>query len=201
MDIFNDVGEFDDDAAHDAFDRVVALFNQTPESKSLAESVGAPEMLLHFAGAYHGVPLAEISVDVLREVLFDQIPRKVAYESKDAPAIVAELRAFWTWLDREFALPSARECLALLNDRAADILAAALADETNFSMGKSLIALGKQSGFDMTTQEGLQAFMAHYNAKLAARETQSGAVPSRKSRDERRKKHKQQRAAKRRNRR
>lgn len=46
-------------------------------------------------------------------------------------------------------------------------------DPRNFGMAKSLFTLGQEAGFDMTTQEGLQAFQQHYNQQLQG----TGAPP------------------------
>jgi len=47
-------------------------------------------------------------------------------------------------------------------------LQAELADSSNFGMAKSLLSQGKDAGFDMTTQEGLNQFMLSYNASRSA---------------------------------
>jgi hypothetical protein len=203
--LFDQHGEYDDAAAERSHNAVIELFRQSPEFEALPDSVNAVFLLLVYAGRHFGESVTTISASDLNEVLFDLIPRKVLLDREDAPVVIAELRAFWTWLDREFALPNAPACRAVLDDDAADELAAALVNRSNFGMAKQLMVLGQESGFDISSDSGLQAFLQHYNREIGQVGAASGDIgglpPPRQSRDERRKKHKKQRAAKRRNRR
>ena len=40
-------------------------------------------------------------------------------------------------------------------------------EPTNFGMAKSFVLMGKEAGFDMESPEGMQAWVAAYNATLA----------------------------------
>ena len=57
----------------------------------------------------------------------------------------------------------------MLDDKAERKLQKELADPANYGMAKSLVMMGKERGFDMTTEEGLNEWMLTYNAELAAR--------------------------------
>lgn len=45
-----------------------------------------------------------------------------------------------------------------------------LSNPANFGMAKSFFTMGTQAGFDMTTQEGLDAFMLAYNSALLSKQ-------------------------------
>ncbi len=101
-------------------------------------------------------------------VLLEVFPRKVSCEPSSAPEIVEELRAFWSFVRREFGLPNADECLAILDEEMSRILERELANPRNFGMAKSFVMSGMAAGFDMTTEEGMGAFTRVYNAILPA---------------------------------
>jgi hypothetical protein len=74
-------------------------------------------------------------------------------------------------LHRQYALRPAEAIVAMLNRDAEVRLRTELSDPSNFGMAKSFFMQGQQAGFDMTTQEGMEAFMLAYNARL-------GGLPS-----------------------
>src|SRR5216110_1498642 len=104
----------------------------------------------------------------LREILFDLIPRKITALAEQAPEIVRELQAFWQFMQREFHLTNAPACLNVLNDKAIDTLKQEMSNPSNFGMAKSFLMMGLDRGFDMRSQEGIDAWMRTYNAELAA---------------------------------
>jgi hypothetical protein len=128
--------------------------------------------------------------------------------------IVNELRAFWQFVRRQYGIPSADAILAVLGPSAAARLQKLLADPANYGMAKSMFMMGREAGFDMTTQEGLDAFMLAYNSQLLANrlppspltdvEALLGVLPpsplSPEEKAEKRKARKRQRQARKRNR-
>ncbi len=58
--------------------------------------------------------------------------------------------------------------LRVLDDKAAPRLQKELGDPANFGIAKSMVMMGLERGFDMTSQEGMEAWMKTYNAELAA---------------------------------
>src|SRR5713226_9789811 len=153
-------------------DQLVQLFGQSPEGQALwSEGIepGWANMLLDFGADYLSVTPPQMSPDDVREILFDLIPRKVSASADEAPEIIRELQLFWTFLQREFHLENAAACLKLLNQRGmVRRMQRELDNPENFGMAKSLIMSGVERGFDMSTQEGLDAWVATYNAELAA---------------------------------
>lgn len=165
--VFDGSGEYRESVAARFHDELLERFSESPEFAAITGEIGHVPVLLDYAATYCGVNLADISPDVLNELLFDIVPRKVSMSADQAPDMVAELRAFFTWLEREFGLPHAPACVELLDDSAADDLHAELSDESNFGMAKSFFMMGTKLGYDMSTQEGLDRFALVYNASLA----------------------------------
>jgi hypothetical protein len=122
--------------------------------------------MLDFAFDYLGVTPPEMSVRDLREILFELFPRKVSVEPEAAGDIVEELRAFWRFVERQYGLPQSRRLLDDLDTAAEQRLRRELSDPANFGMAKSFFMMGQRTGFDMTTQEGTDRFVAAYNAAI-----------------------------------
>jgi hypothetical protein len=167
---------YDPDEGETDWDRVeelVDLFFESPESEQVAETRGNwVPMMFEYSLGHIGVELPDMKRRDMEEVLFDLFPRKVSTEPESARDIVAQLRAFWQFLQRQFELKNAAEILGVLDGRAEVRLRNELADPSNFGMAKSFVMMGQQAGFDMTTQEGVAAFMEAYNSRLL------GGMPS-----------------------
>ena len=125
-------------------------------------------MLLDFGTDYPGVTPPQMSPDDVREILFDLIPRKVSATAEEAPEIIHELRAFWIFLQREFHLENATACLRVLNEQAVRELKKKMSDPATFGIAKSFVMMGMERGFDLSSEEGINTWMATYNAELTA---------------------------------
>ena len=75
------------------------------------------------------------------------------------------MHAFYSFLNREFGMKQADSCLRLLGINAVKKLEAALSDTSNFGMAKSLFMAGADSGFDMQSKEGIEAWMQSIQGK------------------------------------
>jgi hypothetical protein len=162
-------GEINPDAAGKYFEGLFSEFADSPEAQPVAEKhdgLGWAATVARYAVDYLGVTPPEMTVNDFREVLFEIIPRKVSTDASSAGAIIDEMRAFWQYLERVYQLKNAGAILATLGDDAAARLEKELANPENFGMAKSFFMKGKEQGFDMTTQEGLDAFMLYHNAQL-----------------------------------
>lgn len=167
LDLFAD-GELDDDALIEWCEQIEIRFEKSPEFQELGfDHPTTVCHLIELGPRYLGVPVTEFSVPNLREILFDIIPRKVMVKPEHAGAMIAELNAFFRFLGREFHVQNARKLADELDEYAADELAECLGDRSNFGMAKSLMTQAVESGFDVTSEEGLQQFIAHYNRNLA----------------------------------
>jgi hypothetical protein len=125
-------------------------------------------MLLDFGTDYLSVTPPQMSPDDVREILFDLIPRKVSASANEAPEIIRELQAFWTFLQREFHLENAAACLGVLNEKAARELKKKMSEPATFGIAKSFVMMGMERGFDLSSEEGINEWMATYNAELTA---------------------------------
>jgi hypothetical protein len=79
------------------------------------------------------------------------------------------MRAFYSFLKREFGLKQADSCLQVLGSNAVRKLEAALSDSSNFGMAKSLFMAGADAGFDMQSKEGIESWMQSIRASPCRR--------------------------------
>ncbi len=162
-------GEIDERRAHKYIDALMEEFAASAEAAPIIEEYGGVSWaatMMDFAVNYLGVTVPEMSLGDFHEILFELFPRKVSTEADSAESIVAELRAFWSFVHRQYGLSNAKKILDTLTNDATRRLREALSNPANFGMAKSLFMLGSQSGFDMTTQEGLDQFQRAYNSSL-----------------------------------
>ncbi|HEY7158720.1 MAG TPA: hypothetical protein VH575_32550 [Gemmataceae bacterium] len=162
-------GEIDGERVESYIDGLMEEFVASAEAQPVFDQYGNggwPALMMEYAINYPGVTPPEMSPADFNEVVFELFPRKVSTEPESAPSIVAELRAFWHFLQRQYGLANAKPILASLTDAAARRLERELANPANYGMAKSLFMRGIQAGFDMTTKEGIDAFTAAYNSSL-----------------------------------
>jgi hypothetical protein len=146
-------------------------FAASPEGQAITQTgteLGWTQVMIHYAITSLGVTPPTMTVNNLEEVVYDLFPRKVLTERGDGAEIIAELRAFWHFLERVYHLPQAKQILARLTPQAARRLERELQEPANFGMAKSFVLMGKQAGFDMESPEGMQAWVKAYNATVAA---------------------------------
>jgi hypothetical protein len=169
--IVTEDGDYDEEALDEYEQDIMELFADSPEAAAIEDEVdvGWSGMIVHYAAAYEGVSLPDMTPHVFERVLFNVVPRKVSCEPQDAEEIVLELRAFFQFLKRQFGAPHAAACAARLDEKAAVKLRNELADPSNWGMAKSFFMHGQAAGFDMRTEEGAASFSAAYNASLAGR--------------------------------
>jgi len=152
-------------------DDLMQLFEQSPEGQALwNEGIepGWASMMMDFGIHYLSVTPPQMSPDNVRQILFDLFPRKVSASADEAPEIVRELQAFWNFLQREFHLENAAACLTVLDEKTARKLKKEMSDPANFGIAKSFVTMGMQRGFDMSSEEDINKWMATYNAEIAA---------------------------------
>jgi hypothetical protein len=170
QDFRDEDGVYDEDAWESYRDVLLEEFAQSEEGSKVAHDQGG----LHWAGMYLDYAMShlgssplEISSGDQAEILFELIPRKVVTEPESAGEIVAEVRAFWQFMGRRYQHPPASRLVSELDDEAIEDLEEALDDEGNFGMGKSLMSLARRQGFDISDEADLQRFMLAYNLSLA----------------------------------
>lgn len=156
--------DVDSEARADLEEELLHRFKESPEAQSLAE-VGFAPLFMDYAADYFNATIATLDAHELREILFDIVPRKVSIEAVAASGIIAEVRAFYSFLKREFGLKQADACLRELGSDAVKKLAAALSNKSNFGMAKSLFMGGAEAGFDMRSQKGIDAWMQQVSSR------------------------------------
>lgn len=165
-----ETGERDEEAAIQYQEAIEDLFAQSPEAAvytAQGGTLGWTTPFLSYGMSYLGCTPPEMTEGEFDELLFELFPRKVSVEPEKAADIIAELRAFWTFLGRAYNLPNAPALLKRLDDRAAKRLERELGNPANFGMAKSMVMQGRARGFDTSTQEGLDAWVHTFNAEQA----------------------------------
>ena len=217
--VFDEYGEQEEDQLDAYIDDLMEEFAASPEAKPLFDSgvgIGWTATMIQYGVTYCGATPATMSLRDFREVVFELFPRKVSTEPDSAADIVTELQAFWQFAQRQYGVANAPKILAELDGTATERLRKELADPANYGMAKSFVMRGMEAGYDMTTQQGADAFMHEYNRQLL--EGRSAPLPSpfgrvedwpalplpnpptRAQREDRRKARKRQRQARKRNR-
>lgn len=149
----------EDDAQALLTDALMARFIASPESEPL-ELIKFSRPMLQYAVADFGVTIATLTSAQLREIVFETIPHRLPVQASTAGAILGELRAFFAFAKRELGLAQADELLAALGGEATTRLTRALSDPRNFGRAKSIMMAGWDAGFDVSTADGLEAWMS-----------------------------------------
>ena len=161
--------EFEEDAPSRYRDEIIAQFERSDEGVALATSgqeLHWAHTFVEFVMQYVGAGLPDLDPDEFDGLIFEEIPRKVSVEASEASAIIAELRAFWNFLGRAYLLENAPGFVAALDDGAAVRLEQELANPENYGPAKSMFMQGLNRGFDMSTEEGIQAWFSQHNREL-----------------------------------
>lgn len=173
--------EFDEEAGEKYRDAVMERFLTSPEGQERAEA--DPELgfwayqFMYYGYNYLGVTLPQMSLADAREVVAELFPRKIStFSPDDADDAIPELIAFWKYLQREYNFSNARAILKFLAEikpKFTDLMN----DPANFGIAKSFFMQGQAMGFDMATEEGINNFMAAYNATLLSGEAEPLPLP------------------------
>ncbi|MEO7329189.1 MAG: hypothetical protein ABI193_11465 [Minicystis sp.] len=150
--------EIDPEARRPLEEELVRRFVGSPEAKTLKD-IQSCHFVMDFAADHFGATIATLDPAQLREIVFEIIPREVSIAAPAASWIIEENRAFYAFLKREFGLKQGDACLRVLGGDAVKKLEAALSDPSKFGMAKSLVAGGREAGFEMDTKEGIEAYM------------------------------------------
>jgi hypothetical protein len=159
-----DGGELDEDRRTELEEELVRRFADSREARGLRD-VRWCHTVMDLAASHLGVTIASVGAPELREILYELLPRKVSVAANAAGDIVAECRAFFAFMKRELSLRDADACLRVLGAGAVKKLEAALSDRRNFGMAKSIMMAGADAGFDMSSTEGVEAWMREIQGK------------------------------------
>jgi len=165
-------GEYLEEAALRYREELEAFFEASVEGKMLSDEgiqPGWSDTVVDLGIHYLQATPAQMSAADLRTILFQVVPRKISATADEAPEAIRELQLFWTFLQREFRLENAAACLNVLNSKETVVrMREEMENPANFGMAKSFVMMGMQRGFDMTSQKGIDQWMATYNAELRA---------------------------------
>lgn len=145
-------------------DELMGKFAASPEGKTLKDPQSC-RLVMDFAADYFGATIATLGASELRDLFFEIIPRKLSMAPSGARELIEDNRAFYSFLKREYALEQANACLRVIGEGAVKKLEAALSEPSNFGLAKSLLMAGCDEGFDMDTQEGVEAWMRSTEGK------------------------------------
>jgi hypothetical protein len=120
-------------------EELVRLFVASPEAAAVAADGGWLEIVLELALADREALAGEIEVADLEAVLYTSFPLKVVCLPADVPGLVAELSAFFGFLERAWSHAPARACRDALADPAPARLAQMLGDPRLFGAGKAVL--------------------------------------------------------------
>ncbi len=169
QDIEDEDGNQDEEVVRNYCDKLMEAFLEAPEGVACHEQFGQlgwARSFLDYGFNHIGNSPSQMSLGDVQEILFELFPAKVSVQPDRAGAIVGEIRAFWQFLGREYQLPAAAEIVEDLGKDAELEMHELLSDPDNFGMAKSIFMMGQAAGFDVTTQAGMEEFMATYNAMI-----------------------------------
>jgi len=149
-------------------------FEESPEAKALLQSgvldeLSWAEVFLDFVIFDEYVMLRYVRQSDLRDILYQMFPQNIMVSPDEASQIVAELRAFWEFLKREYELESADKLLKVLNEKnIVKRLERELGDSTKYGMAKNIFMPGIEAGLDVSDEAAVKAYVEDYNRKIQA---------------------------------
>lgn len=161
-----------EDLLDDYIDTLIELFSQSPEGNAYAETTteeigGWIYNFLDYGYRYEELTPAKMNKTKVKLLMEQLLPRKLTVLNKaDADTAIPELLAFWSFLEREYHLRSAKTIITYLRS-IENKFGNWLMDPARAGMAKTFFLGGIEAGFDMTNQEGLDQFKEFYNAQLA----------------------------------
>ena len=164
----------------DYIQEVVQQFAMSPEGQAYAEDYpdlgGWIRPFIELGYNYEGFTLPNMTVGNVEFLMESLLPRKImVLDASEAEDAIPELAAFWSFLRREYNLRNAESIVAYLLSIKKQFCNW-MVDPANGGMAKNFIMSGMEAGFDMTTQEGLDAFQQAYNAQLREEHTQGSFI-------------------------
>jgi hypothetical protein len=144
-------------------DGIVERFERTPGGTDRGR---VAQQVLDFKWGYLDGDMGRWSPGDIEEILLGLYPRKVVLEPGDESQVVEGLTALLRFLAVDGLLDGGEATARRLSDGTAALGGAfrrAMADEGRWGMGKRLMSGATSSGFDVTDQASLDAWMAKFN--------------------------------------
>lgn len=174
--------DYDPEQGEEFINGLLDRFSDSPEFERLLEQypdlwVGNLYFLFDYIKDYARREIDEIDAGFVDGVLNRYFPRKVSEFEAIGEDVVAEFRAFFEFLAREFGLENAEECVDFLSRPGlAEEFDEKMADPSNFGMAKSVMFLAYRQGYDLTDEDALSEFMEKFNTEGWGSELFSGGV-------------------------
>lgn len=155
------------------------LFLASPEGQSIADLLQTDEdgekfamwteTLLDMYYAHMQRPFYLITANEVREILYDIFPHGVMVDVDAIPDIIRELKAFFTFINREFDIYSGRSCLKIFSQKGlVKRLTKEFSDKTKFGPVKALMLQAEAEGVEITSEAEVENFINAYNEKMQA---------------------------------
>jgi hypothetical protein len=142
--------------------------------KQYPEGGGWIGIFIEMAYIYGGYTLPKMTKGNVQEVMEYILPRKLTLlDPSETDDAIDELAAFWTYLGETYGLRSAKAIVKYLRSIENEFPQWMFASERG-GIAKNFIMQGMEAGFDMTTQEGVEAFQQQYNQNLPSRPPMPG---------------------------
>ena len=160
---YDDVEPILENYIHSAIDEFIS----SPEGEEYLQNYGGGGTwirdLIDFGYNYGETTLSQMTKGDVQTLMEHTLPRKITlFDPTEAEDAIPELVAFWRFLQRQYNLRSAAAIVKYLESLAPKF-PAMMSDPKRGGIAKAFLMMGQQSGFDMTTPEGVEAFQQQYN--------------------------------------
>ena len=162
--------EFIEDELADYIEAAVSAFDASPEGKAFAteypDAGGWISSFIELGYNYEGRSLPAMNERTVAQMMESLLPRKITVmDASEAEEAIPELVAFWSFLSREYQLPTAEKIVHYLQSIAGKF-GEWMMDPARGGMAKNFILSGMDAGYDMTSEAGLKSYQQAYNAQL-----------------------------------
>ena len=162
--------EFIEDELADYIEAAVSAFDASPEGKAFAteypEAGGWISSFIELGYNYEGRSLPAMNERTVAQMMESLLPRKITVmDASEAEEAIPELVAFWSFISREYQLPTAEKIVHYLQSIAGKF-GEWMMDPARGGMAKNFILSGMDAGYDMTSEAGLKSYQQAYNAQL-----------------------------------
>jgi len=173
---YDDVEPLLDDYIHDVIDEFVKSEAGQAHIKKYPEGGYWIGMFIEMGYNYGEKTLPTMTQRDVKLLMQQTLPRKlILMNPEEADNAIPELVAFWGFLQDDYKLRHAgqiRKYLRSIQSKFRDWMS----DDSGGGFVKQFAMQGMSAGFDMTTQEGLDAFKDVYNQQLRQQQPQPSRI-------------------------
>lgn len=171
--LWNPDFSFNEELVYEYIEDMLQLFAQSPEAIAFLEAheevdqIRWAETFLEFTFFYVDMALIHMSQADVRTILYDIFPNVVLVAPEKAPLIIAELRAFWEFLDREFDLYSSKSCVRVFHQKnIVSRFQKELSDSSKYSPMKRILLSAQEKGIDINDEAAMRVHMEQQFAEM-----------------------------------